>query len=140
VGLGDFFIRYALTPRIVDREPGRLRVAIPILSQVTPQWKPLADQVVRLLRLPNGVHSVEGEDRSGILTFNYDTQVIPETEVIIYLRGLLALVIRYVDRFAKLTPERVPAVIDRIEGILTDALARGDDIGRQVRIPDDVWA
>jgi hypothetical protein len=115
--LQDLVIRYALTPQIVDRQPGALRV-----------------------RLPPGIESVEPEDGARTLLFRYNPETIGEKEVLTYLYGLLALVYRYSGRFAKLTPERTPEVIDRIEQILTDAIRDQVDIGKDVSIPDDVWA
>jgi hypothetical protein len=139
MGLRDIIIRYALTPRVVDRSPGALRVHIPALRQVTPQWRPLTDQVIRLLRIPSGIEAVEPQDKTGNLLFSYDTNVTTEQQVVAYLQGLLSLVQRYADRFTKVPADRMPSVIDRIETFLRDALARDGAIGKDLAIPDDVW-
>jgi len=139
MGLLDFLLRQGLKPEVVHSLPGRLRVQIPLLKSVPPQWRPVADSLPRLLRVPEGIESVDFTPATGSLLFEYDQSALAERDVRNWIDAVVRTVIRYQDKFAKLKPADVPAVVERLEAALRGAVGRNAVVDEETLNLEGVW-
>jgi hypothetical protein len=136
----DLALRYALRIRVVHRLPGRLRLHVEALRSVPEASRHLADEVARLLALPEGVESVDVSFVTGNLLVRYDVSHITEQEILDYYRGVLALALKHWDKLSELPGDRCSLIVDRIEGVLQGALRQRVALDEEIELPDGIWS
>jgi hypothetical protein len=80
--------------KIKHRIPGRVRLYIPALEKLPPDWYSLAEIVRELITLKKGIHSAKIEPISGGVVLHYRSDLICEKEV---LKWLELMVERFID-------------------------------------------
>jgi len=137
--LEDIAIGRRLRPRVVHRLPGRLRLHVPLLTDLPDDWLEVATSVERIVASANGVRRVRADRRTGSLLIAYDPTALGEADVLGYLRSLLGLLGRHRHRFAGLSNGRVTRVGRRLERWVADHTRRRPVLDATMDIPDDVW-
>jgi hypothetical protein len=132
--------RVASRPRVIHRLPGRLRIHIPLLRRLALEHQPTADAVGSLLAAPEEIERVTVSLASGNALLLFDEQRLNEAEVLDYLRGVLDIFLRHRERFGRVETERLPAVVERLEPVLRDAVRRRLSLRTDIEIDDELLA
>jgi len=130
----------ASRPRVIHRLPGRLRIRIPLLRRLQGEHQGLADAVGSLLAAPEGIRHIDVSLHTGNALLHFEPGQLTEKEILDYLRGVLEIFLRHRDRFAQVPPERLPAVVSRLEPVLRNAVRRKLSLRTDIEIGDDVLA
>jgi hypothetical protein len=135
----DIALRNALRPRVAHSLPGRVRLHIPALRRIPADWTQAQSLLTRLFRVPDGVRSVELELRTGSALIEYDGGVTSEADVLAYLGGVMSLIRKHWDDFAKVPEDQVNALADRLEQWLEHVAGQHAFLHHKQTIPSDVW-
>ena len=136
LGLRSWFLR----PRIVHRLPGRLRLRVPVLTQVDHVQREWAFAWRNLLGSQAEIETVEVNLTTGSVLIRYHADQLTEKELLAFLRAVNRLALRHWDRLAAIPKSELPRILRQL-GLAIRAGARHrlvlDD---QFEIPEDVWA
>ena len=135
-----FLIRRALRLKIVHSIPGRLRVHIPAIKYAPESADSIQEQLIRLIKIPDGIRTVESNNISGNLVIEFDINSITNEGVIDYLSALLSMVSRYYKRLSELPSEKISGVLIRLESVLKESIESQDNLTANLKIPDHVWS
>lgn len=134
-----FVLSHRLNIRVVHHLPGRLRIHIPLLREVSPAYPHITEMVKRFFCLPRGVGSVEPNFTTGNVLIRYDYSVITEQEVLVWIHQFKQIVLTHWERWAAISEEEWPEVLDRLEKVLKESLRHRLIREKEIKIPDDVW-
>lgn len=128
-----------LKPRVVHRLPGRLRVHIPALRQVTTEFQSIVDVLLTKFTLPIGIKGVTINYISGNLLIHYDQMKIQEMTVLEWLWELSDITGKIWMRFKKSTNGNAKEVSENLLKFFLDASTNGNVLDKNINIPDYVW-
>jgi heavy-metal-associated domain-containing protein len=122
-------------PRIVHRLPGRLRLHVPALKHVDPaqrDWTLLWRDILGGLA---GFRSVEVNLVTANVLIGYDSDQLPEQELIEFLEDVNRLVLRHWDHLVATPHDALPEALRRLVGANR---ARRPSLDHQTGISGDV--
>ena len=110
----DQFRNWLLSPRIVHRLPGRLRLRVPGLKQIGHAQREWAFVWRDLLGGTPEIESVEVNPTTGSVLIRYHPDQLTEAELFAFLRALNRLALRHWDRLAATPPAELPEMLQRL--------------------------
>jgi hypothetical protein len=76
---------------VTHRLPGRIRLHVPVLERLTPDWQSLTAKVQEVITVKKGIRRVKIEPRAGSVLLQYDPHLTNESEVLRWLEQLVRL-------------------------------------------------
>jgi hypothetical protein len=125
---------------VLHRLPGRLRVHIPFLRRLPVRHQGLADGVASLLAAPEEIESVKVSLPTGNVLMRFDPSRVTEEDMLAYLQGMFEVLIRNRKRFEGLSPERLPEILEGLEGKMGSVVGPRLRVNREAILEDDVLA
>ncbi len=108
-------LRKFISPyRIVHRMPGRIRIHIPLLEKVPPNWHAYSEIVADVIKIKNGIQKVEIQPISGRILIIYEPKVIGENEIKHWLNTLTKMVMSLSQINRDLTEEEFIPLLDHV--------------------------
>jgi hypothetical protein len=128
-----------LKPRVVHRIPGRLRVHIPALRQVSEEFQNIVDVLVTKFSFPTGIEQVSTNYITGNLLILYDHTSAEEKAVLEWLSDLSMITGQIWIRFKNSTNGEVKEVGENLLHYFIKASKNGNILDKNFIIPDYVW-
>jgi hypothetical protein len=128
-----------LKPRVVHRLPGRLRVHIPALRQVTSDFQNIVDVVVTKFSYPSGIEKVSINYITGNLLIHYNQNTIQESSVLVWLSELSMITGQIWMRLRNCTNGDAKSVGKNLLNYFIEASKEGNILDKNFIIPDYVW-
>ena len=108
-------LRKFISPyRIVHRLPGRMRIYIPMLEKVPPNWHAYSELVADVIKIKNGIQKVEIQPISGRILIIYKPKVIGENEIKHWLHTLTKMVMSLNHITRNISEKEFINLLDRI--------------------------
>jgi hypothetical protein len=134
------FRSWLLSPRIVHRLPGRLRLRVPALKQIGPAQREWAFVWRDLLHGMPEIESVEVDLTTGSVLIRYHPDQLTETELLAFLRAVNRLALKHWDRLATTPPAELPEVLQRLVRAIRAGIRHRLALDDKLEISTDVWA
>ena len=128
-----------LKPRVVHRLPGRIRVHIPALRQVTDEFQTVVNVLLTKFTLPGGIEKVTINFITGNLLIHYDHRSVQEKVVLEWLSDLSEITGEIWLRFKNSTNGNGKEIADNLLHFFTDASVNGNILDKNFIIPEYVW-
>ncbi len=136
-GFREFLLTHMLRPKILSRDPGRLRIKIPYLESIPRHHRPLIEVIARLLHAPDGIEEVDvGE--TGRVVIDYDADSIGPDHVLRYISELTDFFLRNRTLLGRIESENIPAVVDHLEKAVRADLAPDYSLRSALEIPQEL--
>lgn len=133
-------LQLLLRPRVLHRLPGRLRVHLPLLSQIPADRPELLEMITTMVCIPDEILSAEATRETGNALIHYDPDRANEQDVMAFLTGLLKVWVRYRERLWNIPSERIPETTRELASVLRGGLRSRMSFDPGVEIPDDILA
>lgn len=128
-----------LRPRILHRIPGRLRIHIPVLRQITGDFQNITYSLLNDFTLPNGILSVNINFITGNILIEYEVNISSEKEILIWLADITKIADKIWSRFSYVKNGNK----DKISANLIDYFAKlannKQKLDKNINIPEYVW-
>jgi hypothetical protein len=131
---------WLLSPRIVHRLPGRLRLRVPALKQIGHAQREWAFVWRDLLHGMPEIESVEVDLTTGSVLIRYHPDQLTETELLAFLRAVNRLALKHWDRLAAIPPTELPEVLQRLVSAFRAGIRHRLALDGKLEISTDVWA
>jgi hypothetical protein len=128
-----------LKPRVVHRLPGRVRVHIPALRQVTLAFQTIVDVLVTKFSLPTGIENVKINYITGNLLILYDHKCIQEKDVLSWLSDLSLITGKIWIRFKNSANGNGKLITENLLQFFSESSKSGNVLDKNFIIPDYVW-
>ena len=128
-----------LKPRVVHRIPGRLRVHIPALRQVSVDFQNIVDVLVTKFSFPKGIQDVTTNYITGNLLIFYDHTIVKEKAVLEWLSDLSVITGRIWIQFKNSTNGNAKEVGENLLQYFVKASKNGNILDKNFIIPEYVW-
>lgn len=135
----QFVLANRLKPKVLHRLPGRLRLHLPILHDVTVDHSLVGEFMTQFIGLPNGIERVEPSMTTGNVLIHYKPDVITEDEILLWLNQLRHIIIKHWEKLSQQKPEEWPQVMERLKKVFNDSMQYRLAFTKEIEIPDDVW-
>lgn len=128
-----------LKPRVVHRLPGRLRVHIPALRQITSEFQGIVDALMTKFSYPSGIEKLSINFITGNILIFYNHNSIGEKSVLFWLNDLSAITGRIWMRFKNSTNGNGKKTGENLLHYFIDASKNGNILDKNFIVPDYVW-
>ena len=112
----------SVTPRIVHRLPGRLRVHIPALAKIPDAWQTEGDGFADLFNTVSGVESITPSYVTGNLLIHFDPKCIDEKQILDRLHQIGLLLLQHREELQSMSAESPSAVFKKMEKLLREQM------------------
>ncbi len=72
--------------KVVHHLPGRLRLSVPLLERLTPEWLRYKSDMIEIIKRKQGLVDIDFSIISGRVLVRYDPQQITQTQVLQWFR------------------------------------------------------
>jgi len=128
-----------LKPRVVHRLPGRMRVHIPALRQVSLEFQEIVDVLLTGFMYPEGIQKVTINYITGNLLILYDHQFIQEKSVLDWLAELSKITGQIWMRFKNAVNGNAQKIGENLLHYFAEASKNRTILDKNFNIPDHVW-
>jgi len=128
-----------LKPRVVHRLPGRVRVHVPALRQVTVEFQSIVDVLVGKFSLPAGIEKVTINYITGNLLIFYDQNRIQEKAVLEWLSDLSVITGKIWVRFKHSANGNGKIIVENLFQFFSESSKNGNILDKNFIIPEYVW-
>jgi hypothetical protein len=128
-----------LKPRVVHRIPGRLRVHIPALRQVSAEFQNIVNVLVTKFSFPWGIEQVTINFITGNLLILYDHSSVEEKTVLEWISDLSMITGQIWVRFKYSTNGEAKEVGENLLQYFIKSSENGNILDKNFIIPDYVW-
>lgn len=129
-----------LKPRVVHRLPGRVRVHIPALRNISSDFQKLVDVLLTKFSFPDGIGKVTINYITGNLLILYDEKCIQERSVLDWLNDLAVITSQIWIRFSNSTNGNAGITAKNLLNYFLEASNNGNILDKNFIIPDYVWS
>ena len=131
---------WLLSPKVVHRLPGRLRLRIPALKRLA--GAPNQPSFLwRDLKIgPNRIDLIEVNLTTGSVLIRYRRDDLTEAELLGFLQAVNRLVLHHWDQFKTVPAENLPVVLKRLVQVVGLATSHRLALNGDIQIPNDVWS
>jgi len=129
-----------LKPRVVHRLPGRVRVHIPALREISADIQKIVDVLLTKFSFPVGINDVSINYITGNLLIHYDENNIQEKSVLDWLNDLSAITGQIWIRFANFSNGNANETGKNLLNYFLEASKNGNILDKKFIIPDYVWS
>ncbi|MGO9121060.1 MAG: HMA2 domain-containing protein [Desulfomonilaceae bacterium] len=137
--LNTLLIQWGLKVRLLHKLPGRLRVEISMLRKIPVEKRELIEKVIGRVALPSGIKSLDLSFISGSVLLKYDAHIITEQGVLATIRELVNTVVYHREALRGIGNENLPAVIEKLNGVVEKANYKTVEPYEGDAISEDVW-
>jgi len=137
--LEGIFKSIHLRPRILHRLPGRLRIHIPILRQISEQFQKFVHLMLKDFTLPEGIHSVKINFITGNILVEYDLNHTGEKEILFWLRELTKIAEEVWSRFSRVNNGNKDQISKNLIEYFTQKADNNVKLDKNFHIPEYVW-
>lgn len=134
------YLAWKLRPKIIHQLPGRLRVHVPALLDVSKKFQRKADPLVKLFSLPKGIRSVQINFITGNMLIFYDIKTISEKKVFDWIHQLRYLTIEILNGLSRINNGKLPLVTERLMSFMNQVIEENIVLTKEIKIPEDVWS
>jgi len=129
-----------LKPRVVHRLPGRVRVHIPALRQISADFQKIVDVMLTKYSFPVGINDVSINFISGNLLVHYDENIIQEKSVLDWLNDLSAITGQIWVRFSNFSNGDANETGKNLLNYFLESSKCRNILDKNFIIPDYVWS
>ena len=129
-----------LKPRVVHRLPGRVRVHIPAMRNISSDFQKLLDVLLTKFSFPDGIEKVTINYITGNLLILYDEKCIQERTVLDWLNDLAVITGQIWIRFSNSTNGDAGKTSKNLLKYFLEASNNGNILDKNFIIPDYVWS
>ena len=129
-----------LKPRVVHRLPGRMRVHIPALRQISIDFQKVVDVLLTKFSFPVGINVVTINFITGNLLILYESNRIQEKAVLEWLNDLSEITGQIWIRFTNSSNGNAGKTSDSLLEYFLNASKNGNILDKNFIIPDYVWS
>lgn len=129
-----------LKPRVVHRLPGRVRVHIPALRQISADFQKIVDVMLTKYSFPVGINDVSVNFISGNLLVHYDENIIQEKSVLDWLNDLSAITGQIWIRFSNFSNGNANETGKNLLNYFLESSKSRNILDKNFIIPDYVWS
>lgn len=127
-------------PRVIHRLPGRLRVHIPVIRQVTAEFQNISDHLLKKINLPEGIMSTDINYITGNVLVYYNADSIYENEVLNWIQDLKKIALDISSRLAILSDAEAEMRGKRLIEYFKEISKNGNILDKHFKIPEYVWS
>ena len=128
-----------LKPRVIHRLPGRIRVHIPALRQVSIEFQEIVDVLLTGFMYPEGIQEVTINYITGNLLILYNNDSMQEKSVLDWLSELSKITGQIWIRFKNAVNGNAQKIGKNLLYYFTEASKNGTILDKNFNIPDHVW-
>jgi hypothetical protein len=128
-----------MRPRVVHRLPGRLRIHIPALKNVSPDFHEIATALLRDFHFPKGVDDASVNYVTGNILVEYNRDYMPEAEILKWIIDIKNIVAVIFMKFISMHNGEMEKARIKLTHYLKTASQNGTVIDKTFKIPHDVW-
>ncbi len=103
----EFLLKY----QVVHSLPGRLRLHVPIIKKIPPEWQVEDNVFFEFFQLIPGVKNVSFSYMTANVLMVYDESVINESQILLWIRRISEVILKYSGQLKVSTPERLVKVL-----------------------------
>jgi len=129
-----------LKPRVVHRLPGRVRVHIPALRQISADFQKIVNVMLTKYSFPVGINDVSVNFISGNLLVHYDENIIQEKSVLDWLNDLSAITGQIWIRFSNFSNGNANETGKNLLIYFLESSKSRNILDKNFIIPDYVWS
>ena len=129
-----------LKPRVVHRLPGRVRIHIPALRQISADFQKIVNVLLTKFSFPVGISEVTVNFITGNILIHYDENIIRENSVMDWLNDLSAITGQIWVRFSQFTNGDAHETSNNLLNYFIEASKNGNILDKNFTIPDYVWS
>ncbi len=137
--LEKIFKSIHLRPRILHRLPGRLRIHIPALRQISEQFQIFVNLLLKDFTLPNGIRTVKINFITGNLLVEYDFKVTEEREILCWLEDITMIAKGVWSRFSQVKNGKKDQISANLIDFFTQKSNNNENLDKNFYIPEYVW-
>ena len=133
------YLSWKMSPKVVHRLPGRLRVHIPILVNTTKEFQQQADVLIRLFVLPSGIDSVQPNFITANVLIKYDANHMSEDNVLNWIKHIKGVSLYVMEKFTTVADDKKERVTQHLLDFLQQMTGEQIEIDHKLKIPEHVW-
>lgn len=137
--LMNFIFKQALKIEVLHNIPGRLRLGISKLKNVSPELRPATETIEELLASIPGVKSITPNYITGSLLILYDQEVINKESIISSIQVIWKTLVTNRKQLSEVDQSEIKDVIKKIIDFLEKENIDISSILGEVKIPDEIW-
>lgn len=73
---------------VVHHLPGRLRLSIPALEKLSPEWRRFAPDVIGIIKLKSGIDTIEISSATGGVLIGYNPDILDKEDIMRWFKTL----------------------------------------------------
>jgi hypothetical protein len=128
-----------LRPRILHRLPGRLRIHIPVLRQISEPFQKFVHLLLQDFTLPEGIRSVRINFITGNLLIEYDIKGTEEKEILRWLEDIAKIAEGAWSKFSRVKNGNKDQISENLIEYLTQKANTKVKLDKNFHIPEYVW-
>lgn len=140
--MGDIFggiLGILVKPKPVHSIPGRIRLHVPGLKQLSNRESEAIPLVTELTRLVPGIESIQPSFISGNILILYSIDEISESQVLHLFGAMARCAIHYRTKFLAVPENKRNKVFESIKEYIMNGTLERVLNGEELEIPDAVW-
>ena len=127
-------------PRVIHRIPGRIRIHIPVIRQVTAEFQNISSHLLKKINLPEGIISTNINYITGNVLVHYNADSIYENEVLTWIQDLKKIAFDISSRFESLSDSEARVRGRQLLKYFKQISKNGNILDKHFKIPDHVWS
>jgi len=135
----EFIFKQSLKIKVLHTLPGRLRVHIPLLQNVTNDLAPAYETIEELLFTIPGINSVSPNYISGNILIKYQQDIINTPTILSCIKVIWNTMVTNRRYFNEITEENADIITKKLINYIKKEKINLTNIIGEVRIPDEIW-
>ena len=128
-----------MRPRVIHRIPGRLRIHVPALKKVQPEYNEIVDSIFTKSHLPEGIEQTEVNFITGNILVNYNFNETNEKNTLNWVFDIKKIAEYIFLKFLDMEEERTNTTKEKLLDYFKQISSNGIIMNKNFTIPDEVW-
>ena len=128
-----------MRPRVIHRIPGRLRIHVPALKKVLPEYNDIVDSIFVKSHLPEGIEQTKVNFITGNILVNYDLNETNEKHTLNWVFDLKKIAEYIFIKFMDLEEEKIKTTKEKLLAYFKQISSNGIIMNKNFTIPDEIW-
>jgi len=128
-----------MRPRVIHRIPGRLRIHVPALKKVQPEYNDIVDSIFTKSHLPDGIEQTKINFITGNILVKYDLNEISEKNSLNWIFDIKKIAEDIFLKFLNLNDEEIIITKNKLLEYFKHVANNGTIISKGFTIPHEVW-
>jgi len=128
-----------MRPRVIHRIPGRLRIHVPALKKVQPEYNEIVDSIFTKSHLPEGIEQTKVNFITGNILVNYDLNETNEKNTLNWVFDIKKIAEYIFLKFLDLEKEKMNITKEKLLDYFKKISSNGIIMNKKFTIPDEIW-